>query len=404
MRTPYNENFKNLLMALFTEKEADLAVRMPYRPSTLERIAQISGMDQTGLETMLASMCEKGIVCDLHDGKKYLYMLSPLAIGFFEFTMMRTGPNLESKKWAELFHAYMFGDTSFFDANFKDRQKVSIMRALPYEQALSETEHVEILDYEKASHLIESNDLFAVGLCSCRHEKHHLGTRGCDVDMETCTSMGQAAEFLIRNKFARKIDKKEMLDILARSKDLGFTLSADNVKKDPGFICHCCGCCCNLMLGIKETGYNSILVSSSFIAQVDTESCNGCGKCAKACPIDAIQMVDFAPQGDKPAKKAVINKEICLGCGVCALKCKTKAMTLAPRPQKVFHPEDTFERAFLQCLERGTLQNFIFDNPNSGTQGFFRALLGGFLKLAPVKKTLVAAATKSRFLSRLSNS
>jgi ferredoxin len=82
-------------------------------------------------------------------------------------------------------------------------------------------------------------------------------------------------------------------------------------------------------------------------------------------------------------KKLAHVEPVCLGCGVCALKCPTGALKLHPRPQKVFHPEDSFERVMLQALERDTFQTFIFDNPASRTQEFMRALVGGFLKLPP---------------------
>jgi len=92
---------------------------------------------------------------------------------------------------------------------------------------------------------------------------------------------------------------------------------------------------------------------------------------------------------------------VCLGCGVCALKCPTGALKLHPRPQKVFHPEDSFERVMLQALERDTFQTFLFDNPQSRTQEFMRALVGGFLKLPPVKRALLSEKLRSRFLSAL---
>lgn len=290
VRMPWSDSLYAMLKALYTPAEADLIVRMPYRPASAERIAKLTGVGEPRLSTMLHDMCRKGLVCDIWRDDHYLYMISPFVIGFFEFTMMRTKGELEPKRWAELFQQYMFGDTAFLEANFGDGQQLSVMRTLPHEETVRNTDHVEILDYEKASALIEEQQFFAVGLCACRHEKHHLGKQGCDVGLETCTSMGSAAEFLVRNEFAREISQAEMLDILDRSRDLGFTLSTDNVKQDAGFICHCCGCCCNLMNGIKYSGYPGVLVSSSFIAVCEAAQCNGCGKCARACPIDAIEM------------------------------------------------------------------------------------------------------------------
>ncbi len=55
----------------------------------------------------------------------------------------------------------------------------------------------------------------------------------------------------------------------------------------------------------------------------------------------------------------------------------------------------------LSSLERGTLQYQFFDNPASGTQAFLRGLVGGFLKLPPVKKTLLSDQLRSRFLKTL---
>ncbi|MEG6505116.1 ATP-binding protein [Nitratidesulfovibrio sp. 1201_IL3209] len=443
VRTPWNDAFHAMLRELYTPEEAELVVRMPYRPSSMERLERVTGMPRARLQPLLDRLCDKGLVLDIREDGDHainatgaaerravpehghgghhghaahsrihtpavpatpnaqplddgcLYMISPIVIGIFEFTMMRTGGALPSRRWAELFHDYMFGDRAFMDANFGDGQRVSVMRALPHQETLGD--HVEILDYERAATLVEEQRTFAVGLCSCRHEKHHLGTRQCDVDMETCTSMGSGAEYLIRHGFARRIDKAAMHDILARSRDLGFTLSADNVQQGVGFICHCCGCCCNLMQGIRQWGHAGVLVTSSFIARCDASLCNGCGLCGRACPIDAVSL-PVPSDGRKRDRRCVVDEAYCLGCGACALKCPTGALRLHPRQRKVLHPADSFERVILQSLERGTLQNLVFDNPNSRTQEFMRGLVGGFLRLGPVKRTLMGEALRSRFL------
>ena len=68
---------------------------------------------------------------------------------------------------------------------------------------------------------------------------------------------------------------------------------------------------------------------------------------------------------------------MCVGCGVCALKCPVDAIEMINRGNRVIHPETTFERIILLSLERGNLQNQIFDNPHSVTQEFMRSFIGG---------------------------
>ncbi len=402
IRTPWNEKLCAILKALYTQEEAELVARLPYRPSDLPRIASVTGYQEGRLREILPRLCEKGLVMDVFLRGQYYYMASPLVIGVFEFTMMRTGGKLDTKAWAKLFQDYMFGDEAFLSANFKASTKVSIMRALPHEGTVPEAEHVEVLDYERAAAIAEQSKRFSLGLCSCRHEKHHLDEKHCDVPLETCASLGKGAEFLIRNKLAREISKSEMLEHLAKSRERGLVLNADNVRKRVSAICSCCGCCCNILQGIRKYGYPEILVTSSFIADIDAQTCIGCGRCAKACLIDAIDMIPNEDPQAKPKKRPHIDVSLCVGCGVCALKCmKTKALKLIPREKRVLHPETSMHRVVLQCLERGTLQNQLFDDPNKLSHDILRLIVGSFLSLPPVKKALMSDALRSRFLSRM---
>jgi len=291
VKVPWNENFHAILKELYTVEEADLIVRIPIVYHLLNGLKKSLKIEETKLRKLLDGLCAKGLILDIEMKGDYFYMISPMVIGVFEFTMMRTGGHLNSRQWAKLFNAYMHGEQSFMAANCVEDDQVSILRALPHEGTVAEEDFVEVLDYEKASSYVESSNRFSIGLCSCRHEK--LSSRRKEMRIsrsESCASFGMGADFLIRNNLAREISKTEMLEHLARSRESGLVLSADNVKKNITAICSCCGCCCNVLLGISRFGYNGILVTSNFISYVDEATCNGCGKCARACPINAIEM------------------------------------------------------------------------------------------------------------------
>lgn len=397
MRAPWTETLYEILKELYTEEEASFVVRMPYSLSGFRKIKRVTGYDKKRLRRILDRLSAKGLVMDLKIRGSYYYMPSPIVIGVFEFSMMRTGGVRDIKKLARLFHTYLQEEDAFQNCNFNGNNNISFMRTLPHEETIVPSEYTEVLDYEKASVLIQEAERFSVGICSCRHEKLHLGEKTCDVPLDTCSSFGMAADFLVRNNLAREVCKAEMLDNLARSKEMGLVLNADNVQNRITYICHCCGCCCNVLLGISKYGYSNIVVTSGFIAEVDESLCKGCGKCADSCHIHIIEMVPSDDIGQS-RKIPSVDKSLCLGCGVCVLNCQAKAISLVRRSRRVITPETTFERIMLQSLEKGNLQYQIFDNPCDITQKVMRAFLGAFLRLPPVKKALLSNLLRSSFL------
>ena len=391
IRAPWNETLRQILEHLYTVREAELIAAMPFSPTPFSRLQTLIGGDPLALKNDLETLADKGLVLDFLAGEEVYYLPSPMVIGIFEFTMMRTRGELNYKEWARLFHDYLQDKNTFYGANYGKGQTMSALRALPHEGTIESEEFVEVLDYEKATAIVKSASKYAIGICSCRHEKLHTDTKTCDVPLDTCSCFDISADYMIRHGFAREVSKSEMLENIARSREMGLVFCADNTKKNVSFICHCCGCCCNVLLGITKMGYPGILVTSNYIASSDEEDCLDCGECIDACPINAV-----STNGNGSVH---VDEQLCIGCGVCALACENGAMRLVERKQRVFHPEDTFERIILQYLEQGNLQNLLFDNPQSITHGFLRAFVGGFLKLPPVKKSLLSDKLRSSFLN-----
>lgn len=398
VRAPWSEALRAILTELYSAEDAELVVKMPYGLSSLRRLERVTGIAPAELQKRLESLCPRGLVIDVCVHDRTYYAPSPMVVGIFEFTMMRSGPGLDHAKWARLFRDYL-REGIFQAGNFDAGQKVSILRAVPHEGAVAPEAYVEVLDYEKATAIVEASDRFAMAPCSCRHEKHHLGEKKCRAPLDNCSMFGgPAVDRLVRNGLAREVSKTEMLENVARSRELGLVLNADNVRRHVSFMCHCCGCCCNVLQGITRHGYPNMVVTSSFIAASDRDRCKGCGSCSRTCPIEAIPRVpDPDPRFRKHGRPRV-DESLCIGCGVCATRCKSGAMRLHKRPRRVLHPETTFERTILQCLERGTLQNQLFDEPGKKSHAFLRGVVGGFLRLPPVKQALMSDALRSRFL------
>lgn len=406
MRAPYSRALHQILAELYSPEEAELIISMPYGMSDLAGLMRVTGYAEPRLKGLLEGLCAKGLVIDLWLGGRYNYMPSPFVIGIFEFTMMRTAGEDDYKKWARLFERYML--RNFSKANFAQDMPTGFMRTLAHEETIKDEGHLEILDYQRAGAIVQEADRFSIGICSCRHKKHHLGTQKCDSPLDTCSSFGPTADYLIRNGLAREVSKSEMMDNLARSRELGLVLNADNVQQRVTYMCHCCKCCCTALLGISRLGYPNTIVTSGFIAEPDMSVCVGCGKCAEVCAIDCIMMEDEPSpvpggvsdqKGARRKKRPRVDQELCLGCGVCALKCKKDAMKLTHRGSRVITPETTFERVILQSLEHETLEYQIFDDPRSVTHRFMRGFLGGFLRLPKVKRTLAGKRFRSIFLS-----
>jgi len=141
--------------------------------------------------------------------------------------------------------------------------------------------------------------------------------------------------------------------------------------------------------------------TTNFLPEIVADKCSGCMKCANVCPVEAMGMVSAGDPHRHKRKKAKVNKEICLGCGVCARVCDKQAIELQQRGQRVITPVNTAHRTVVMAIERGKLQDLIFDNQALASHRAMAAILGVILKLPPLKQVMASQQMKSRYLDGL---
>ena len=397
------ETLYKILQVLCTEEEARYVALLPIRPFTAKKAAGIWGMTELQAEKLLQHLCEKALLLDSErQGVRYFVMPPPMA-GFLEFALMRTRGDIDQKLLSHLYHQYMSVEEDFIsDLFFAAETRMG--RVFVQEPVLTSEKMNYILDYEKASHIIEEEEYIGLGMCYCRHKKLHL-EQPCEINapMDVCLTLGNVARSLAEHgEYVRLISKEEAREVLQLSYESNLVQIGENVREKPSFLCNCCGCCCEALQAARRFSPMQPVATTNYIPEINMDKCIGCGKCAKVCPVLAIEMEAVAKTEGEPKKKyAFLDNEICLGCGVCARNCRTGAIEMVRRPVQIITPVNSTHRFVAQAIEKGTLQNLIFDNQAFANHRAMAAVLQVILKLPPLKQAMASRQFKSIYLDKL---
>ncbi len=394
---PPSETLYNILKLLFTEEEAGLVSLLPIKPFSARTAARNWKMSESEAEQRLQRMSDKALLLDMEKNGQRFYVLPPPMAGFFEFSMMRTRQDLDQKLLAELFHQYLNVEEEFVQEVFAGSE-TPIVRAYVNETVLDEEQRVTILDYEKASHIMESASHIGISMCYCRHKMEHMG-KNCDAPMDICMTFNGTADSLIRHGHARAVELSECMELLHQAYEENLVQCGENVQQHPAFICNCCGCCCEALLAAKKLGVLQPVQTTRFLPVIQTESCNGCGKCVRICPVEVIHQ-ESGEAGKRPPSPT-IDESLCLGCGVCVRGCPSNSMVLREREESIITPVNSAHRAVVMAIEKGLLQELIFDNQALESHRTMSAILGVILKLPPIKQAMASRQMKSVYLARL---
>ena len=312
-----------LLRRLFTPEEADLATHLTLEREEASVVAERAGLALPEAEQRLGEMALKGLIFSVQPEEgPALYQAVPWVVGIYEFQV-----NNLNKDLLEAVDDYWSTAKSV-----KPRVRItSQMRTIPVGRSIEP--RLDVLPYEQVDALVSAHETFAVAPCICRRHAR-LEEGGCDAPEESCLMFGDFADYYVRTGRGRAIDRAEVFEILARADEANLVLQPTNSQQIAA-ICCCCGCCCGVLGWIKRQPKPAEVVVSSFLAELDPETCVGCWTCLERCQMGAL-----AADGDRVA----LDRDRCIGCGLCVSTCPSGALTLARKPdsEQMHVPVDFF--------------------------------------------------------------
>ncbi|MFX0177140.1 MAG: DUF362 domain-containing protein, partial [Candidatus Hodarchaeota archaeon] len=248
--------------------------------------------------------------------------------GLFEMQFMRGETGDKQKRLSYLFDK-LFDEMSEGSQKNYDKMVTQfknfppITRVVPVEEQIPDVPADKILPFEEASKIVDKYNDIALIHCYCRH-KNDLLEDPCEItnDRLNCFLFGKSAQFAIKHKFGNPISKEEVKRIINKASDEGLVHKAFHVHLNPELdeeaICNCCKCCCGIF-SLFWKGISPYHCYTSYLANVNSENCVGCGTCVEKCPMEAIELIDAI---------AEVDDNRCIGCGVCVHLCPEEAIEL----------------------------------------------------------------------------
>ncbi len=242
---------------------------------------------------------------------------------------------LSPRRWAAEYHG-------------KVLPTAAVTRLLAVDEPVALDLPEQVIPFEAARHLMLAGQGPFVALdCPCRLARKHP----CS-PVDVCLIVGEPfASFVLEHHpaHARAIAREEAIDIVAAEARRGHVHHAFFKQAMLGrfyAICNCCSCCCGAISAHRNG--TPMLISSGYVARVDTTTCIACGLCERTCAFAAIHV-----QG-----AAQVNAAACMGCGACVNLCPAGALQLErdatkPTPLDVhlFDPAESLPLEMARLLD-----------------------------------------------------
>lgn len=349
-RTISNDDIR-LLKWFFNPDEAQLAMKLDYKPRTIEQIYKSldnKELTRKELEEKLDRMMKNGAIGYIEKEGEGYYCNIPLVVGMYEMQLPKLSP-----EFLRDFEKY----TSKISFGLEILgTEIPQMRTIPVERSIRPEHHVA--DYDQVVKLIEESESQPVVIeCICRKAAHMRGEKCKQTTrMETCMALGNAAKNTIIAGIGRVVSKDEAIEYLRKNEADGLVFQPSNTRKAE-FICSCCGCCCGMLRIQKMLPRPVDFWSVNYQAAVDKELCTGCMTCEERCQVNAVAV-------DEKENVASVDLYRCIGCGNCVASCPSNAISLFKK-EKENTPPETLEDLYDIIMEN---KKTVFDRVKLATR------------------------------------
>lgn len=330
LELPEHEVTNKLLRNMFPEDEAFLVAngfRKAIRPTTARRIRKRTNLPKDEVKSILEEMVYTGKLIQYGP----FYLLLPYIPGGFEFyfTTGRDDPE-RMKNVAEahddLFElGYPLGLSKMDPPIYRVISTIEPTTEIVEVNKSVDVQH-QVLTYEVLKEYLAEKDDFAVVACSCRTAAEMAGHPCTRTEENFCITAGLLAKYSIKTGVGRKVSLEELMEIMRRAEEEGLVHQTINIKKNSGFICNCCPCCCGFLKSVKELDNYGAIIKSNFDPIINRDKCISCTICRDICPMDAISANGADEKSEK--ENISINGDLCIGCGLCATHCPQEAIHL----------------------------------------------------------------------------
>jgi len=308
---PKTPAFLRLLRLQFTPDEAKLALQIRVTGGTLHELSERTGIEKAKLKDRLHAMADKGTILYDPGEEDPTYKVVGMSAG--GLTETGVWGNIRFPYTVELgkaLHQVLreFSEEGLCKLGFPYTPVWAPMAALPHDTTPSENLAEAIKD---AGH-------WSVSPCPCRLCQWLVQPGDpCKHLLETCVHTGALSRWAVRHGMARELSYDDTVELLRQCNEDGLVHTI-NIN---GQICNCCADCCGIFHSYKMGA--PTFIPSPFMSEINVGTCNACGICADRCPVDAIEVDEFAE----------VDAGLCIGCGVCVPACSVEAVQLVRRPQ-----------------------------------------------------------------------